>query len=139
MAKFSAENQPSKERRGRGKSERNKILEAFKRAGKTEDGFYDLLVMKAHDPEDNFTFKEVLNRISPLNKAVAPTIEFDFPENAKPHEQASAVLKGVADGLIPPDIGSQFVGSISAMMKIQEVSEFDERLKAMESQVESSS
>lgn len=132
MGKFSSENQPTKERRGRGKSERNKILEAFKRAGKTEDGFYDLLVLKAYDPEDNFTFKEVLNRISPLNKAVAPTIEFDFPEEAKPYIQASAVMKGIADGIIPPDIGAQFISSIKSMIDIEEYTDLKERIEKLE-------
>ena len=130
MAKFTSDNQPKNT--GRGKSERTKILDAMKRLGKDEDGFYELLVDKAHDLEDNFTFKELLIRLSPMPKAVAPTIEFDFPENAKPHIQASAVMKGIAEGLIPPDLGSQFVASIKAMIDIEEYTDLKERIEKLE-------
>ena len=47
---FGKGKQPSKRR---GKSERTKILEAMSRAGKTEEGFYDELVARAENPDDN--------------------------------------------------------------------------------------
>ena len=65
---FTKANQP----KGRGKSERTKILESFERLSKTEDEFYDLLTLKAFDPEDNFSFKELLVRMSPIPKATMP-------------------------------------------------------------------
>ena len=74
---FSKKAQPT---RGRGKSERTKILEAMKRAGTTEDAFYDSLLTRSLDVEDNFGFKEMLNRMSPIPKAVAPLYEFTFNE-----------------------------------------------------------
>ena len=117
---------------GRGKSERNKILDAMKRAGKTEEGFYDLLVTKAMDPKDTFTFKELLLRLSPIPKAVAPLVEFDFPKEAKPHVQASFVLDAVSTGLIPSDIGNMFVQSIKAMIDIEEYTDLKERIEKLE-------
>jgi hypothetical protein len=124
--------------KGRGKSERTKILDAMKREGKTENGFYDLLIEKAFSAEDNFTFNELLKRLSPLPKAVAPMIEFKFPDKAVPHKQAIAVMKAISDGKIPPDMGTLFIASIQSMLKIQEVTDIDERLKKMEEQIESS-
>ncbi len=121
-----------KERKGRGKSERTKILEAMERAGQTEAGFYDLLMEKAFNPEDNFTFKELLNRMSPLPKAVNPIVEFDFPKEAKPHVQAAFVLDAVANGVIPSDIGNMFVQSIKAMIDIEEYTDLKERIEKLE-------
>lgn len=118
--------------RGRGKSDRTKILDAMKRQGKTEGGFYDLLIDKAFNVEDNFTFNELLKRLSPISKAVAPMIEFNFPDKAVPHKQAIAVMKAISDGKIPPDMGSLFIASIQSTLKIQELTDFEERLKAIE-------
>lgn len=126
---FGKNKQPSK---GRGKSERTKILEAMKREKKTENGFYDLLIQKAFNVDDNFTFNELLKRISPIAKSVAPMIKFDFPKSAKPHEQASAVMIAVANGEIPPDIGALFVSSIKSMIEIEEYTDLKERIEAIE-------
>ena len=128
---FDSTNQP-KERKGRGKSERTKILEAMQSAGQTEEGFYDLLMEKAFNPEDSFTFKELLNRMSPLPKAVNPIVEFDFPKKAKPHIQAAFVLDAVASGVIPSDIGNMFVQSIKAMIDIEEYTDLKERIEKLE-------
>jgi len=129
--KFSKENQP-KVKRGRCKSERTKILEAMQRAGKTEEGFYDLLIERANDPDDNFTFKELLSRFSPIPKAVSPLVEFEFPKDAKPHVQAAYVLAAVSEGIIPSDIGNVFVQSIKAMIDIEEYTDLKERIEAIE-------
>ena len=117
---------------GRGKSQRTKILDAMKRDGKDEDGFYDLLISKAFDKEDNFTFKELLIRISPIPKSVSPMVEFEFDETTTPHIQATQVLAAISSGKIPSDIGQIFINSISSMLKIQELTDFEERLKAIE-------
>ncbi len=126
---FSKSNQPKK---GRGKSERTKILDAMKRQSKTEDGFYDELVTRAFNPDDNFSFKELLSRMSPIPKATSPLVNFDFDEGAKPHIQSMQALTAVAKGKIPADLAHMFVTSISSMLNIQEKTDFEERLKAIE-------
>ena len=128
---FSKETQPKNKAR-RGKSEKNKILDALKRSGKTEDGFYDLLVNRSFDSDDNFTFKELLTRLSPVPKSVAPLVEFDFPKKEKPHIQAAYVLEAVANGIIPSDIGNMFVQSIKAMIDIEEYTDLKERIDKLE-------
>jgi len=132
---FSKDKQPPK---GRGKSERTKILEAMKRAGSTEEEFYDSLLIRANDVEDNFGFKEMLNRMSPIPKAVAPLYEFEFNENGTPYDKSCQVLKAMADGKIPSDIGAMFINGIQSMLKIQEVTELERMIKELESRAKSS-
>lgn len=126
---FTSENQP---KRGRGKSERTKILEAMKQQGRSEDDFYALLVERAFNPKDSFGFTEMLRRISPIPKAVAPTIEFEFDPKAKPHEKADQVLDAIATGKIPPDIGQGFIQSIRNMVDIEEYTDLKDRIEAIE-------
>ncbi len=126
---FGKDKQPAK---GRGKSERTKILDAMKETNKTEEGFYQLLVNKAHDPEDNFAFKELLSRLSPVPKAVSPLYEFTFDIEGSPHKQALQIINAIADGKLPSDVGNIIITSISSMLNIQEKTDFEERLKAIE-------
>ncbi len=128
---FNKEAQP-KERKPRGKSERTKILEAMKVKNVTEEGFYQLLVSKAHDPEDNFAFKELLSRLSPVPKAVNPLYEFPFDVDGSPHKQALQIIDAIAGGKLPSDVGNIIITSISSMLNIQEKTDFEERLKAIE-------
>jgi hypothetical protein len=128
---FTSENQP-KERKGRGKSPKTKVIEALMRASKTEDEFWDMLVARALDPSDNIALKEVLVRLSPLTKQTMPKIEFDFNVNATPLEKANQILKAASDGVIPPDVANIFISSISSMMKIDEITEIANRLSEIE-------
>lgn len=128
---FNSDNQP-KTRKPRGKSERTKILEAMKRQSKTEDGFYDELILRAFNPEDNFTFKEVLSRMSPIPKAVSPVYKFEMPEDAKPHVKAEYVLTAMANGEIPSDIGGICIQAIKAMIDIEEYTDLKNRIELLE-------
>lgn len=131
---FSKDKQPPK---GRGKSERTKILEAMERAGSTEEEFYDSLLLRSLDVEDNFGFKEMLNRMSPIPKAVAPLYEFEFDENGTPYNKSCQVLKAMADGKLPSDIGAMFINGIQSMLKIQEVTELERMIKDLEERAKS--
>ena len=117
---------------GRGKSERTKILDAMKRQSKTENGFYDELITRAFNPDDNFTFKEVLARMSPIPKAVAPLYKFNLPKKAKPHEKADYVLTAIADGELPSDLGNICIQAIKAMIDIEEYTDLKERIEKIE-------
>jgi len=128
---FDKESQP-KERKPRGKSERTKILEAMKRRSKTEDEFYDELITRAFNPDDNFTFKEVLARMSPIPKAVSPVYKFDLPKEAKPHEKANYVLTAIANGDLPSDIGNICIQAIKSMIDIEEYTDLKERIIKLE-------
>ena len=119
----------------RGKSERNKILEAMGRQGKTEEDFYNLLIEKAFDPKESFGYGELIKRLSPTTKQVSPLVNFEFDKDAPPHVQAQQVIQAASSGKIPPDVAKMFVDSIATMLKIQEVTNIDGRLKAMEKKV----
>lgn len=126
--KFSKDYQP----KGRGKSERTKILEAMKSEGTSEEEFYQLLVRRALNPEDNFGAPELLKRMAPLAKATLPLVEFPFDEDAKPSSQAAQILDAASNGMIPPDVAQSFISSVSSMLKIDEVTELQKRLEAIE-------
>ena len=128
---FNASKQPKK-RKPRGKDKRTLILDELKREGKTEQGFYDLLVRRSFDLDDNFAFKELLTRLSPVPKSVAPLVEFEFPKKGKPHIQAACVLEAVSNGILPSDIGSMFIQSIKAMIDIEEYTDLKERIERLE-------
>ena len=102
------------------------------RFGETEEGFYDLLMQKAFNPDDNFTFKELLNRLSPIAKAVSPLYKFDLPKDSKPHEKADYILTAIADGEIPGDIGNICIQAIKAMIDIEEYTDLKERIIKLE-------
>lgn len=138
---FSSENQPE-ERKPRGKGKKSLMLEAIRSVCENEQEFLRQVVVLglgdgAELPANPALLSLVLNRIEPPLKATSPMVSFEFNDKAKPHEQATQVLKAVADGSIAPDIGHMFVTSISSMLKIQEITDIDERLKKMESEIES--
>ena len=131
---FSSDNQPNEKNR-RGKSPKTKILEALRRSSKTEDDFWDALVMRALGPDDPIALREVLARLSPTKKATMPKIEFEFDANATPSIQASQILKAASDGIIPPDVAQVFITCIASTMKIEEVTEIADRLTAIEKEL----
>lgn len=132
MAKTKTSFDGTQKRTSRGLSDRTKILNAMKRAGKTENGFYDFLVSRALDVDDNFALKEVLARISPLKKAVMPSVEFDFDVNTSPASQVSQLLDAASKGEIPPDIASTFIQSVKAAVDIEEATDLKERIESLE-------
>ena len=127
---WSATNRPKN--KGHAPPSRMNILAALKRQGQTEDGFYDLMVKKAMDEDDQFMLKEVMLRLSPIPKAVAPLVEFEFPNDASFSEQAGAVLDAIARGIIPADSGSMFVTTIKSAIDIEEFTELKDRIEGIE-------
>lgn len=125
---FGKDKQPEKRR---GKAQRTKILEAMEREGVTEEGFYELLVQRAFNPEDNFAFKELLGRLYPVPKQTLPTVEFKFDAKAKPAEQATQILQAASEGIIAPDIAEKFINSVAAMLKIDEITQLRDDVEAI--------
>jgi len=116
----------------RGKSERTKILDALEKQGKTEEGFYEMLVTRALDPEDSFALREVLNRFSPLKKSVMPDVEFNFNARGTPVQQVSQLLDAVSNGEIPPDVASMLINSIKGAIEIEVNTELKVRIEKLE-------
>jgi hypothetical protein len=129
--KFSKENQP-KERKARGKSERTKLLEAFKREGRTEEGFYQVMVEQAFTSEDNFARGEVFKRLYPVAKATLPPCEFKFNAKGTAAQKANDILSAISTGDLPADVGLSLITAMASVIKIEEVTELEERIKALE-------
>lgn len=134
---YTKDNQP-KNRPPRGKAKKTLMLDAIRAVCGTEEEFLERVVTAGMgDPENDVApnlplLSLVINRIEPPLKAVSPTVEFKFRKSARPHEQAEDVLIAVSDGLISPDIGQMFISSISSMLKIQEITELEDRITAIE-------
>lgn len=143
---FSKGVQPDKRR---GRSKRNLILEAIKEASLMEANpdssnedveklFFTHIAKQAANPESE-NFGMCLKLLADKGwSSIKPTmehVEFTFDENAEPHIQAAQVMKAASDGVIAPDVANMFIGSIASMLKIQEVTELADRLKAIEEQL----
>lgn len=133
---FTSENQPPAHRKKRGKDQRTLMLEALGRNKFTEDQFWDNVVKAAMAEEDSFTKKtmiqEVMARLAPIPKAVAPTYEFDWNNAASPADKIDRLVDAVSNGEIPADIAHMLAGTIKAGMDVREVTELAERLEALE-------
>ena len=155
MAKSSTsfdENKQPEERKPRGKGKKSLMLDAIRDVCKDEKEFFKQVVViglggwtqPEKEGEDDdvvdpvfqnpnpMLINMVLNRIEPPLKAIAPMVEFDFDVTLSPHEKADQILVAISDGKLAPDIGQMIINSIQSMLKIQEVTDIDERLKAIE-------
>lgn len=130
MAKFSATNQPTTRR---DKTRLNRLKDALKRKGHTEEDFYDKIVEIAYEREDVNMLREVLIRFYPIPKSVAPDIKFEYPSEGTPIEKVNAVIQGVADGDIPTDLGKLITDMIKTACDVHESTELAERLEKLES------
>lgn len=140
---FSKDKQPSK-RTPRSKGKKTLMLDAIRaqvKGGELE--FLKKVVEYAMgDPSKEIApnaqlLTLVLQRVEPPFKATMPMVDFEFDSSLKPHQQAAQVLNAASNGELPPDIANIFIASIQSMLKIQEVTDIDERLKKMEEQIES--
>ena len=135
MAKklFSSDNQPPNKR---GKDKRKLLVEALERKGYTEETLYDTIVDMAITGRDTAMMKELIVRFSPLPKPVAPVFEVDFPDDGTPVEKIDAVIRGIANGIIPADIGKMFAEVIKTGLDVAEVTELAQRLERLEKLLE---
>ncbi|CAG4887915.1 hypothetical protein [Paraburkholderia saeva] len=130
---FSKTNQP---RSRRGKDTRTKILEAIKKETKlNEQAFYQEITKRAITQGDVVLMKELMMRVAPVAKPVAPDVRFDFPEDGNPVEQVDAIMKAVSTGKVPADVGQMLVNMIRAKLDVLEISELADRLAAIEAQL----
>tara|TARA_R110000772_G_scaffold106420_3_gene208364 strand:- start:1604 stop:2068 length:465 start_codon:yes stop_codon:yes gene_type:complete len=130
----------------RGRSNKTIILEMMREKGhlslskeatkeESEKAFFDNVATSAFNPEDQnrgMCLKLLADKGWASVKPSSEMINFEFNEDAKPHVQAAQVMKGAADGVIPPDIANTFINSIKAMIDIEEHTDLKERIEAIE-------
>lgn len=138
-----------KEMPSRGKGKQTLILEAIREASvlslsenstrdESEKAVFKFMAQAAFNPTadtalmSNFCLGQIMKKGWPDVKSVMPCVEFDFDASATPSSQASQVMKAASDGMIPPDVANTFVSSIASMLKIDEVTELQKRLDAIE-------
>jgi len=135
MAKhlFNSENQPKNRR---GKDKRQLLIAALERQGLSEDALYDKIVQMAEHEGESARMKELIVRFSPLPKPVAPTFEVDFPDEGTAVEKIDAVIRGIATGVIPADLGKTFAEVVRVGLDVREVTELAARLERLEKLLE---
>jgi len=140
---FDKDSQPNNRR---GKSKKTLILEAIRNASlmktnpdstreEVELAFFSHIAEQANNVTGEH-FGMCLKILADKGwSSVKPTmehVEFEFDADVTPAAQASQVMKAASQGLIAPDIANMFIGSISSMLKIDEVTELQKRLEAIE-------
>lgn len=138
VMKFSAEYQPA----SRGLNYRNRLIEALKRCGMGEEEFLDAFIrtaikMTEENPSQGVQMlKEIFLRISPVQKPMAPPVEFKYRKNSTPVEQIEDVIYAVSNGELPIDVASQVVSMIKTGLDVKELTELAERLERLEKLLE---
>ncbi len=139
---FNSKRQPNK-RRGRDK--RTLILESMAKASRigltpestkeeAEEAFFEYLSGAAFNQEDSarsVCLSALLDRGWSKLKPESSHTPFELKAETL-FGKAEEILTAVSDGNLTVEQGSALIGAISNVMKIKEVEEFDERLKALE-------
>lgn len=146
MTRFTTESQPT-QRRPRGPDKRTLILDAIMKTlvdadgvpfASREDAEKAMLAeivkraINVKDPASAQLMKEVLLRMTPVDKATLPSIEFPFPVDGTASEKITAVQAAVSSGILPVDMGNTMVNMIVSGIKVYEVTELAERLERIE-------
>ena len=79
--------------------------------------------------------RTLLERALPVYRTAAEPVELPELVGAKElTDKARVVLDAVADGRVPPDVGSQLVAAIGSVSKLAEVDELSRRVAALENE-----
>jgi len=125
-------------RKGRGKSERTKILESLGRVGSSEEEFRDNLATIANDPTNplcQFAIKEIKDGLTPKTRPVMPLVEFEFDKGASPFEQCIQIIQAVSGADIPADIAQSIIAQVKMSLDIKELTEVAARVEFLEKEL----
>ena len=142
---FSSTNQPDPEKKKRGKDKRTLILDAIKEKAlldldhnstkeDVEMAFFGHVAQTAFNPDDSarsVCLTALLDRGWAKVKPESEKESFEL-ESETPYEMSIEILKAASNGKISVDQGSSLINALSNVLKIKEIQEFDERLKALE-------
>ena len=130
-----------KELPDRGKGKRTLMLDAIRAVSGTEEEFLEAVVRGALEGGVDGTpntalMSLVMQRVSPPFKSTMPMVEFTFDVDATPAVQAAQVMHASSQGLLAPDIANMFISSISAMLKIEEVTTLKSEIEQIKKMLE---
>ena len=148
---FTSENQPEN-RKKRGKSFKNKLLDVIREESMinvtpgasletAEKAFIKTLARRAFSEDDAqglTLLRELLSKSYPTLKSTMDTFTFDLKEDSTPAEKAAAILSAIAQGEIPPDVGSTLIQAAKNMIDIELATDLKERIEALEKLYDSS-
>jgi hypothetical protein len=90
-----------------------------------------VLVGKALEGDTNAA-SLVLARVMPSVKAQAEKVQFDYDSSAPASEQVAAVLDGVAQGKLAPDVARLIIDSIKSLAEVRTTEQLEARIIALE-------
>ena len=142
---FTSDNQPSK-RTPRSRGNKVLFLEMLREESEleltenstqadAEKAFFKHVWERAKNPEDTAsgTCLTLLgNKCWSTLKPSNDVVNFEFDESLNQLEQAAQVLKAISTGELAPDIGNTIIASITATIKIEEITEVVERINRIE-------
>lgn len=140
---FSEGMQPDKRR---GKSKRTLILEAIQEESllrmspdsskdDCEKAFFGHILARAVNPEDQngaMLLKALLDKGWASVKSTMEPVKFNLDKSKPLSDQANEILFAISEGDIPPDVGVLMVNAITNALKIKEITELEDRIKALE-------
>lgn len=81
---------------------------------------------------DTAALKLLLERAVPPYRPTGEAVAFPMPKQGSLADSGRAVMKAIADGKLPPDMGRQLIDALAALGRIVELDELDKRLSALE-------
>lgn len=117
--------------RGRPPGRPDKRLLATEQMLQEMRGIVSVLVAKALEGDSN-SAAIVLSKVLPSVKAQAEKVQFDLDTSAPISEQVSAVLNGVAQGQLAPDVARLIIDSIKSLADVRATEELEARIAALE-------
>lgn len=134
---FSEDRQPSK-RTPRGKGKKALMIEAIRDVCGSEEEFLRKVVEGAiGDSEEQIPINVqlmtlVVQRMEPPLKPSSELVTFTFLKNKSLTERALSIIKSIAAGNMPADVGQMIIGMIKDMIAIEESTELKERIEKLE-------
>ena len=127
---FTSDNQP----KGRGKSKKTMIVDALKSRGKTEEGFWELVVDLAIEGDQQM-IALLSKKLFPDTKATYEKYKISLGDGDKRIDRAEAIMNAAMTANIPIDIAERFLNSLADVAKIEEVDSILGRLAILEERV----
>lgn len=144
---LTAESRKGMPPRGRGKQAL--ILESIREAAllelnkdstkeESEKAVFKFMADAAFNPTadtaqmSSFCLGQLMKKGWPDVKAEAAPVNFYLDSEAGPAEQTKQIMKAIAKGELAPDTGVSLITAMASVIKIIEITELEERLKALE-------
>ena len=100
-----------------------------------EKAFFGHILARAVNPDDQngaMLLKALLDKGWASVKSTMEPVKFNLDKSKPLSDQANEILFAISEGDIPPDVGVLMVNAITNALKIKEITELEDRIKALE-------